>query len=161
MTKTAELFRTATGQRLHLRECPHVLGVDLLPAGDSGLDVCTWCDAELNEVGRTYHDTIEQALLDMGAAQHVVPELARHLRGVDHDKVFVPFSRSYVAVALDGRTVAVAGCTYVDFLDGNRVLLPGYLPGQRTGGHEVRDVWGAVCSDCRETRALNGACACD
>jgi hypothetical protein len=149
MTMTApQLLKTATGQRLHIAECPHILGAAVSPATFDEIattDICTWCDAELNEVGRTEHDTIEAALLDMGAYRHQIPELTRLLATVERDKVFVPFSRSYVAVAREGRTVAVAGHTYVDFLDGRRVELPGFVSVAGEGGNPRRDVWGSTC----------------
>lgn len=162
-TATIELFRTATGQRLHIAECPHVLGALLFEATEqdqASREVCRWCAAELAEEGRTYHDAIEAALLDMGAPQHVVPELARHLSTVEHDRVFVPFSRSYVAVARDGRSMAWAGVTYIGFRDGRKVLLPGYAPGGG-GGNRTSDAWGETCLDCFTSRSLMGECGCD
>jgi hypothetical protein len=158
----AELFRTATGQRLHIAECPHVLGAVLFPVTAEDLDareVCRWCAAELSDEGRTYHETIESALIDMGAAQHAVPELASYLRTVEHDARFVPYSRSYVALALGGRTVAWAGVTYVGFRDGRKILLPGYVPGTGAGGH-VSDRWGERCAVCNMKCSMNGTCFC-
>lgn len=159
----AELFRTATGHRLHIAECPHVLGAALFPVTDIDLqarEVCRWCEAEMSEVGRTYHDTIEAALLDMGAPQSAVPELASHLRTVEYDVIFVPLSRSYVALAREGRSVAWAGVTYVGFRDGCKILLPGYAPGSGSGGH-VSDAWGELCTCCFTTRSLTGKCNCE
>lgn len=158
-----ELFRTTTGQRLHIAECPHVLGAILIAAGvddHATLELCQWCAAELADEGRTYHDDIESALLDMGAPRHAVAELASHLRTVEHDTVFVPFSRAYVALARQGRSVAWAGCTYVGFRDGRKVLLPGYVAGTGKGA-EVATAWGLTCSRCWTQRSLSGECGCE
>lgn len=159
---STELFRSAGGQRLHIRECPHILGKVILTASAADLEtreVCAWCLAELSDEGRTYFDDIESALLEMGAARGVIAELARHLRTVEHDTVFVPFSRSYVAVALDGRAVAWAGRTYVAFRGRPPVLLAGYVPGGGAGT-TVAQVWGEVCPRCFVQRSRSGACVC-
>ena len=162
MTVTSiELYRTTTGQRQDIAECPHVLGAVLIAVTSDDTverEVCRWCAAELAEEGRTYHDTIEAALLDMGAPRQVIAELTAHLRTAEHDTVFVPHSRSYVALALAGRSVAWAGCTYVGFRGGRRVLLPDYAPGG--GGPEVARAWGEVCTGCWTARSLAGFCGC-
>lgn len=162
MTITApQLFKTATGQRLHIAECPHILGVAASPASFdemATMDVCTWCDAELSDEGRTYHETVEAALLDMGAARHRVAELTRTLVTASFDTIFVPFSRSYVAVALSGRTVAVAGHTYVGFLDGRRVELEGYVDVDAGAPQGRRDVWGSLCPVSFVAHPVGGDC---
>lgn len=161
---TVELFHTATGQKLHIQPCPHVLGVELISASDSdraAREVCTWCAAEISGFGRTYHETVEDALEDLQAPQHARPELARLLKEVDSDTVFVPYSRSYVAVAKDGKGVAWAGKTYVAYADGRPfVALPDYAPGGG-GGVEREEPWGEVCPSCFTSRALSGRCACE
>lgn len=161
MTITAtSLFRTANGQRLHIAECPYILGADVFPADvDDPREVCTWCQAELNDEGRTYHDSIEDALRDMGAAEGNLVELARLLRSVEHDTIYVPFSRSYVAVALDGRPSAVAGKTYVWFRDGRKVELPDFVSvsGDKVGG-DRSGVWGDRCPHSGLSHPVNGAC---
>ena len=163
MTEQPELFRTAGGGKLHIRPCPHIHGVEVMAAtaDDAATrSVCTWCAAELAGEGRTYHPTVEMALADMGAAQHAVPELVRLLKLVDYDDVFVPFSRSYVAVSKGGAGVAWAGKTYVDYRDHPLVTLPDYAPGGG-GGSALIKLWGSDCPDCFTTRSRNGACGCD
>ena len=161
-TLDAELFRTQTGGRLHVRQCPHVQGVEvLIPAEvSSAQPVCDWCEKELAGEGRTYHDTVIDALRDMGAAGHAIPELERLLNEVEWDQTFVPFSRSYVAVSRAGRGVAWAGKTYVAYHDRPSVLLPDFV---LTGGGAMAkrpEIWGDTCPDCNEARSLSGACAC-
>jgi hypothetical protein len=161
MTSTAAaLFRTANGQRLHIAECPYILGAEVLPAAvDDTREVCTWCQAELNEEGRTIHDSIEDALRDMGANEGNLVELARLLRSVAHDLIYVPFSRSYVAVALEGRPAAVAGKTYVWFRDGRKIELPGFVGtgGDKIGG-DRSSIWGDTCPRTFMKHPINGSC---
>jgi hypothetical protein len=153
-----KLYRTATGQRLHLPECPHVLGVALFEADEGDAEVCSWCRAELSGEGRTYFDEIEDALREMGAAETSVPVLARHLRTVEHDTVYVPNSRSYTALGKDGLAVAVAGHTYVWFREAAPVYLPDFVGSQRDAGNEVRDAWGDTCDVHFVKRSLTGVC---
>lgn len=161
MTITAiALFRTANGQRLHIAECPYILGAEVFPADlDDSREVCTWCQAELNDEGRTYHDSIEDALRDMAVAGANLAELTRLLRSVEHDTIYVPFSRSYVAVALDGRPAAVAGKTYVWFRDGRKIELPGFVGtgGDKVGG-DRSSVWGDTCPRSFMKHPVNGSC---
>lgn len=164
MTEQPELFRTAGGGRLHIRPCPHIHGAQILAATAQDaktLSLCAWSAAELAGEGRSYHDTVEEALADMGAPQHATPELARLLKVADFDEVFVPFSRSYVAVTRDGMSVAWAGKTYVDYRDRPLVTLPDYAPGGG-GGAADPDKWldQPTCLECFTKRSITGACGC-
>jgi hypothetical protein len=162
MTEQPELFRTENGGRLHIRPCPHIHGAQILSATAQDAEtrpLCTWSAAELAGEGRTYHDTVEEALVDMGAPQHAAPELARLLKVLDFDGVFVPFSRCYVAVTSSGVSIACAGKTYVDYRDRPLVTLPDYAAGGG-GGVERPDVWGTPCPVTFVVRSRNGACDC-
>lgn len=157
-----ELFRTATGMKLHIQPCYHVLGVELIAASETDLaerEICTWCQAEIDGFGRTYYDSIESALEDLNAPQHARPELARLLRLTDFDTIHVPYSRSYVAVSKNGQGVAWAGKTYVDFVDRPLVPLPDYAPGGG-GGSERVEAWGETCPKCFTSRSIAGDCMC-
>jgi hypothetical protein len=159
-----ELVHTATGGRLHIRLCPHVFGVEnLVPATSADREttpVCSWCQAELDGVGRTRHESIETALADSGAPQHARPELARLLRIVEHDTVYVPNSRSYVAVARDGVIVASAGKTYVWYPDRPVVQLDDYASATGASATPGPEDWGEICESCFTTRSKNGSCGC-
>lgn len=162
MTEQPELFRTEGGGRLHLRPCPHIHGAEILAATAQDAEthpVCGWSAAELAGEGRTPHGTVEEALADMGAPQHAAPELARLLKLTTYDGVFVPFSRSYVALTLDGMSVAWAGKTYVDYRDRPLVALPDYAPGGG-GGVERSELWGSTCPVTFLARPRNGDCDC-
>lgn len=153
-----QLYRTATGRKLHLEECPHVHRVELLAAEPGTYEICTWCLAELSGEGRTYHPSIEDALRDLGAPEVAIRELAGHLRGVEHDAVYVPFSRAYVAVAKDGLGMAWAGKTYVAFRCLPTVFLPDYVSTTCGGSSPLRGAWGDTCPVHFVKRSLNGTC---
>ena len=156
------LYRSQTGSRRHLRECPHLVSADpVLEAGaDDTREICQWSQNELDGTGRTYHDTIEGALADLGAAQHARPELTRLLNEVPWTKAFVPNSRAYVGVLNGDRPTAWAGKSYVVYPDRPTVTLPDYVGKDSDGGRTAEGVWGATCPDCNETRSLSGACNC-
>lgn len=103
-----DLFRTATGGRLHVRQCPHLLDKEVVPATADDLrshEVCAMCRNELAGEGRTEHESIDAALEDIGASRQNGTELARLLGAEDFDAIHVPYSRSYVAVTRCGRAV--------------------------------------------------------
>lgn len=156
----AELYRTATGQRLHIRPCPHVLGCELLAATAADLEtreVCSWCQAELDGVGRTYFETLEPALGYFNAYRDTWTTIAGLLRDVTHDQIWVPNSLSYVALGRAGQGVAWVGKTYVALADGTFHELPGYGPGLG-GGVPVPDRWGSICPGCTMQMPLIGIC---
>ena len=164
-TSTTTLHHTDTGGRLHLLQCPHLVSASPIHQAvpTDPRPVCQWSQNELAGVGRTYHDSVEAALEDMGAAQHARPELTRLLNAVSYDEVFVPHSRSYVTVLLKGCPEAWAGKSYVTYRNGTTVELPGFvargdgagLPGNGEGA------WGQTCNDCFQKRSLSGHCGCD
>lgn len=155
---TPQLFRTATGRKLHLQECPHVLGAELIAADAGTHEICTWCLAEVSGVGRTIHTSIDEALRDLGAPEVSLRELAGHLRGVEHDLIYVPFSRAYVAVAKNGLGMAWAGKTYVAFRGHATVFLSDYVGAARGAGAAARDSWGGICDRHFVQRSVDGTC---
>jgi hypothetical protein len=159
-TMNEDLVRTAAGQKLHVRLCPHVHGAEVVSATDTErttLVVCSWCQAELAGHGRTYHDSVANALADLAAPASSRTRLAALLADVDHDTVHVPYSRAYVALVKDGKATAWAGKTYVAFADGRFVPLPDYTAG---GGSTEEAAWGATCPDCFTAKSLSGSCNC-
>jgi hypothetical protein len=158
------LFRSAAGTRLHIRGCPHTGESDLTVATERDRDrlpVCAWCRAELDGEGRTYFDSLEEALDFFGAPKHAKAELAHLLLAVTHDGVYVPYSRSYVAVLQDGAVAAWAGKTYVEYADDRpMVTLPDYAPGGGGAGVDAQGTWGELCTRCYQVRSINGACGC-
>ncbi len=73
----------------------------------------------------------------------------------------MPYSESYVALGLGGCGVAWTGKTYVVPSVGTTVELPGFTDTSRGEDGRGDGQWGQTCPDCREARALSGACSCD
>jgi hypothetical protein len=152
---TTTLYRTATGTRLHIRECPHLLGKEVFEATEG--EICDSCERELRGEGRTYFDRLADALALVEAPQGNWPLIEQHLAAVDRDRIWVPFSRSYVALGRDGRAVAWAGRTYVVPAAGEYIELPGFRSGSG-GGAASEEIWGATCEKHHLQRARNGSC---
>ena len=125
------------------------------------MSVCSWCQAEIDGVGRTYFDDLEDAMRFFGThlgSEHLVREA---LRSVTYDQVWVPNSKSYIALGRESYAVAWIGKTYVVPGAGLFVELPEYS--QHHGGGAERKVRvGVLCERHFIARGLNGSCAlCD
>jgi len=156
-TQTDTLYRTATGERAHLRGCPHVVGRDVTPvtADDADLPTCRFSWTELTGVGRIPQRTVDAGLRELGVQLPERKGMVALLKGVAWDDAHLPPSRAYLALALDGRRVAWAGRTYVQIGD---EFTP--LPQHRTGTTTVSELWGEPCDECFQERARNGTCNC-
>ena len=154
------LYRTAGGKRLHIAPCPHIHDVDVelaAPANRLEMDVCHWCRQELDGVGRTYFDTLEDAMRDFGTHAGDERLVRDALRFVTWDQIWVPYSRSYIALGREGLGVAWVGKSYVELRGGQLVELPGYAPGSGGGG-DRHDRVGEVCEVHFITKSLDGRC---
>lgn len=69
-----------------------------------------------------------------------------NLKFVTCDEIWLPHSKSYVALGLDGRAVASFGKTYV-WVGGNRIDLPGYVAGRHAGRGD-QPAYGETCPRC-------------
>jgi hypothetical protein len=158
---TATLYRTADGQRTHLRGCPHIVGLEVVPVadGDTSVPVCRWTRTELDGVGRIPQKSLDSALREFGANPEVRPKLIKLLKGVEWDSIHLPQSRSYVALSLQDKAVAWAGKTYVQIGE-EFVPLPEFQSGDG-GGPFVSELWGEPCPNCFMQRSMNGTCTCD
>lgn len=160
-TESETLYKTIGGQRIHLRGCPHIVGLEVVPVepGDTSVPVCRWTRAELDGVGRIPQKTIDGALREFGASPEVRPRLVKLLKGLKWDSVYLPQSRSFVALSLEDHPVAWAGKTYVQIGE-EFVPLPEYQAGVG-GGAFVSELWGEPCPECFMQRSMNGTCTCD
>ncbi|MCZ2849140.1 hypothetical protein [Modestobacter sp. VKM Ac-2978] len=151
------LYKTATGQRRHIARCPHIVGKHVAEASDG--PICEMSQAELSGVGREYFDDLATALPALGAFGDTWSEILRVTAPVEHDAVWIPNSRSYIALGRNGHGVAWVGKTYVDIAGGARVELPGYAPG--SGGGAPQDLRrGPVCKSCFMETPLSGVHHC-
>jgi hypothetical protein len=159
-TEGVPLYRTETGGRRHIRKCPHLLDKDVVEATDDG-PICSWCDKELRGEGREYFDSLDDALRALGGPQDNWPAIRRELAAIDADEVWIPFSRSYIALGRNKRAVAWAGKNYVEPSAGSYVELPGFRAGAG-GGKAVVEVWGERCEKHFIQRSRSGRCErCD
>ena len=93
---------------------------------------------------------------ELGLAAGNEALVREYLRFVTYDEIRLPYSRSYVALGLNGRAVASFGQTYV-WVGGRRVDLPGYVAGQRSG-HRSPSTYGDMCAKHHLARSLSGVC---
>ena len=158
-----DLLRTETGQRLHIGPCPHLLGAaprEATAAERATMQLCHWCDKEVSGHGRTYVDTIEQAMRSFGSHVDTTGLISLHLRSVDWDQIWIPHSRSYIALGRGGRGVAWVGKGYVVPRRGEFVMLPGFVAAGGGGGKPMEQSWGEICPRCFMQRSVSGSCEC-
>ena len=96
------MFRTSTGTRVHLPQCPHLVGTDAHAASrPSGLQhpVCDWSQAQLGGYGREHFDAIEDAMRRVGVPVERTTTILAALRFVEYDEVFAVHSLTYGALA--------------------------------------------------------------
>ena len=158
-----DLLRTETGQRLHIGPCPHLLGHEpreATAAERATMQLCHWCDKEVSGHGRTYVDNLEQAMRVFGSHVDTTGLIRQHLRGVVWDQIWIPNSRSYIALGLGGRGVAWVGMGYVVPRRGEFVTLPGFVGAGGGGGKPAEKAWGETCLGCFTQRSVSG-CGCE
>jgi len=157
------LVRTETGAKLHIAACPHI-GSEIREATAAerlAMDVCGWCRAELDGVGRTYCNSLEDAMRLFGTHSGTERAIKDALRFVVHDQIWLPNSRSYVALGHEGRGVAWFGKTYVVPRMGEFVELPGFRE-SGGGGTPLDEQVGETCPVHFLTMSLTGVCdLCD
>lgn len=155
--QTETLYRTAKGERAHLRGCPHIVGLDVVPvtAADGPIPTCRWTWTEQTGVGRIPQRSVDSGLRELGVDPAVRPGMVKMLKPVAWDEVHLPPSRAYLTLVKDGHGVAWAGKTYLQIGD---QFLP--LPSHRTGTTTVSELWGEPCDECFQERARNGTCHC-
>jgi hypothetical protein len=153
------VFRTATGTRVHLPECPHLVGT--APHEASAAErllhsLCDWSQAQIDGFGREHFDDIDGAMRRVGVPVEAHGAILEALRFVDFDEVWVVHSLTYGALGRGGRAVASFGKTYYQVGD-RRVNLPTYVDSARSGHHE-QGPHGDLCPVHFLTRSLTGEC---
>lgn len=157
------LVRTETGGRLHIPACPHIGGTIRLASDEElrTMPVCMWCQAELDGIGRTYFDQLEDVMREFGTWAGTEKLIKEALNSVVWDSIWVPNSRSYVALGREGKGVAWFGKTYVVPQRGEFVELPEYQE-VHGGGARRDDRTGELCELHQELRSVSGTCwKCD
>ena len=155
-----DLVKTQTGARLHVPACPHI-GSDIRSATPTELEdltVCTWCQAELDGHGRTYFRDLTEALREFGVHVANQAKVRDALQGVVHDVLWMPNSRSYVALGRDQRAVAWFGKTYAMPSRTDVVELPDYASSGKDGMRLADEARGEVCVTHFVERSVTGEC---
>lgn len=157
------LYRTETGGRLHLPACPHIGGAirEADAAERLAMSVCSWCRAQIDGVGRTYYESLDEAMRAFGCHVGTQPTIHQALRFVTHDQIWLPYSRSYVALGHEGRAVAWVGKTWV--MPSHDVFqeLPGYRDASGGSAHAPEHM-GELCPTHFLTMSVTGVCeSCD
>ncbi len=159
-----DLVRTEGGQRLHVPACPH-LASDVRTATEderAEMPVCTWCRAELDGNGRTYLKDLADAVQRFGVPVANQERVMAAMRGVEHDSLWMPNSRSYVALGRDGQARAWFGKTYAQPSRDEVVGFPDYVAGGRDGSRGGDALRGDVCPEHFIERPVTGSCEqCD
>lgn len=159
-SEAIDYLRTETGGRLHIAPCPHLQGAAPRPARDderASMQLCSWCEKEVSGQGRTYFDSLEDAMRAFGSFVGTKPLILEHLRRVEWDQIWLPNSRSYIALAKGGRGVAWIGKGYIVPAAGEFIELPGYKGSSREGS-TAAPAWGDQCDIHHVTRSLTGEC---
>ncbi|MET3962820.1 hypothetical protein ABIE44_002754 [Marmoricola sp. OAE513] len=137
--------RTATSTRRHLVTCPHLVNrtwhvcdqVEL-----AAYEICDWSQDQIDGVGRSHPATMEDAIRELGLPSGNEPIVRDLLKFVTFDEIWLPYSRSYVALGLGGRAVAAFGKSYV-WVGGRKTELPNYSETSHAGGKAV--TYGETC----------------
>ncbi len=157
-SSTQSFVKIVGSDRAHLTTCGHLFGKEVVPA--AGEQVCDLCQREIDGFGRTTFPDLDAALPAMGVSGTDWPAVKAALAGVAHDEVFMPYSRSYIALNRDGQGVAWVGKNYVDVAGGMRTELPGYASGPRGGPVTSEPRYGEVCGTCFMTKPVGGTHDC-
>lgn len=154
------LFSTATGNRKHLRQCPHLLEKEVVEVtADDPRPVCDGCDKELNGHGRTYHADLDAAFASYQQPVETRALVKQFLAGVDWDEIWTPYSNSYIALGRAGRGVAWIHKTYVEPALGQVAELPGHaLTASGTRSEDRSGVWGETCPSTYLKHPTSGRC---
>lgn len=162
----AELFYVQGGSTRHLRACPHLQVTEservLAATGEApaGLPVCQWSQAEIDGVGRTYYPTFDAALERFGAPVENRARMREIAAGQTYDRVWTPYSMSYVAIGWGEAGPAVAWfLKSVVYTGAQCEELAGTGQTSRTAT-SVEDRPVALCPFCFTTLSNSGHCSC-
>lgn len=153
------IVRSETGTKLHIPVCPHIGGGIRLAddAERAAYEMCSWCQKEVDGVGRRYYDDLDEAMRAFKSYAGTERLIKEALAGVGYDQIWIPNSQSYVALGLGGQARAWFGKTYVMPSLDVLVELPGFAPGA-DGGAEKREQFGALCEVHFVERSVSGVC---
>jgi hypothetical protein len=160
---TEPLYVTHAGGKVHIAACPHLFqDSKLAPATPEQVEengLCTHCEKEIRGEGRKYFDDLEDAFRHFGHRTDQARRLIREaLDGVQHDKVWIPASESYIALGDDGTGTAWIGKGYVQVKGRPVVELPWFQERGDGGGTSRDEARGQLCEVHFVERSVVGTC---
>jgi hypothetical protein len=152
-------FRTTAGSRVHLPDCPHLLGTAAHAAGGAellALPVWEWSTAQIEGCGREHFDTVDDAARRVGVPVQAHGEILQGLKFVTYDDIYVVHSLTYAALGHERRIIAGFGKTYF-WVGDTRVNLPDYVVSSRHGRTD-QGSYADICPVHFEAMSLTGVC---
>lgn len=168
--RSPELYRTRTGTTVHLFACAHLRDTPVADrvlvdqASDDDLDPCAWTADELAGTGREHFDDPDAALEALPLALENRPAARELIATHEHDEIWIPNSRQYIAFAPAGRAALLfvnRGFADVRVDTGiyARTEFPTFGGGGPAAGRSVRvDVEPSVCPVHHMTLPSSGVC---
>ncbi|MFC6509821.1 hypothetical protein ACFQBY_15305 [Promicromonospora citrea] len=167
------LFRVPTGKMLHARECQHLTEKSLAllePATEldlAKLPLCSSCRDALSTGGRAHYTSFDAALEALPVPVEHRPHMREVAAALDTAQVWIPASRSYIAVSAGPGIEASAYFhkTFVDVHQEDGGYVREWVPGHRTtrsAGEAAPAQLPAVCPTCFVQLPASGRCdECD
>lgn len=162
-TEAQPLFLSHASGKLHVADCPHIRRVEgaqpATPEQRERNGICSWCQRELAGQGRTTFATLDEALRDFGHVSDQSHRLIREaLQGITYDSFWIPSSRSYIGLGLDGLGVAWIGVGYVERKGDTTVELPWFVPSGGGGTRAAEAARGEMCMVHFIEKSVSGLC---
>lgn len=116
-----QLYRIPGGAKLHIRGCRHLSGAKPGAATlatrpeINKIPVCSSCQSNLGGEGRTTYLSFDDALEALHAPVANRPRMREIFASVEHARIWIPYSGTYVAVAPEeGQVAAFFNKGFVD-----------------------------------------------
>lgn len=154
------LFHTKGGSKLHVRACMHFdVDSDVIettPENAGTRVLCASCAEELHGRGRTTYDDLDRALEALPVPVEARTRVRELVADLPRQRIWIPYSRSYVAIGNDDRRTVYVGKTYL-MLGDEFVPLPGYSAGEGTTSSSTERAR-PFCPVCGYELLATGAC---
>ncbi|MCP2264381.1 hypothetical protein ACFQHV_23835 [Promicromonospora thailandica] len=163
------LFRVPQGKMLHARECQHLTEKSLAvlePATELDLakyPICSSCRDALSTGGRTHYTSFDTALEALPVPLEHRPRMREIAAALDTARIWIPASRSYIAVSAGQGIEAAAyfNKTFVDLHQEGGGYDREWMPGHRTArqaSEATLERLPPVCPTCSFQLPASGHC---
>jgi hypothetical protein len=141
-----------------------IRAADPIPVSDpddlDATEVCGSCADEARGIGRTYFNDFEDALESYQVPLDNRPRYRQVAAQHDHDTIWIPRSRAYVAIARGNtRAAAYFGKGYIWTYESGREAMPNYAGASGGAGSGSGERPLLLCPVCHQ--ALPGTGVCD